>query len=137
MFDANIFDDNVLFHGSPYKLDKIVPNQAHDSGFSEGCQLAVYATSSLDMAICFALGCAQESENAQRIMMPEYGNKMHFIDCHPNYGGKGYVYVLNKSKFVYAYGTQWVCYEPVIPQKVITINVDDYLDSHCVITCSN
>ena len=24
MFDANIFDDNALFHGSPDKLDKIV-----------------------------------------------------------------------------------------------------------------
>ena len=136
MFDANIFDDNVLFHGSPYKLDKIVPNQAHDSGFSEGCQLAVYATSSLDMAICFALGCTSESENAQRIMMPELGNKMHFINCHPNYGGTGYVYVLDKKKFVHAYGTQWVCYEPLIPQKIIPISVDDYLDSHCVITGS-
>lgn len=39
------FNDDVLFHGSPYKLEKIIPNQATDSQYIEGCQFAVYATS--------------------------------------------------------------------------------------------
>ncbi len=131
-----LFRDDVLFHGSPYKLDEIIPNQAYDSQFEEGCQLAIYATSNIDMAICFALGCVADGENAERIMMPEYGNKMHFINCHPNYGGKGYIYVLEKGKFTYAYGSQWVCYETLIPQQVIEIAVDEYLNSHCVISKS-
>ena len=25
-----------LYHGSPIKLDKLVPNQAYDTGFQEG-----------------------------------------------------------------------------------------------------
>lgn len=128
------FSDDVLFHGSPYKLDKIIPNQAIDSQFKEGCQFAVYATSNINMAICFALGCIEEDDKAERIMMPEYGDKMHFINCHPNYGGKGYVYMLEKDKFVYAYGSQWVCFEPIIPKKVIEISVDDYRDTHCIIS---
>ncbi|WP_044916967.1 hypothetical protein [Butyrivibrio sp. WCE2006] len=59
-----------LYHGSPNKLDKLIPNQAHDVGFEEGCQLAVYATSNKNMAICFALGCISDGEDAERIMMP-------------------------------------------------------------------
>lgn len=121
-----------LYHGSPYKLNKLIPNQAHDAGFIEGCQLAVYATSNQNMAICFALGCVPDGKKPERIMMPEYGDKMIFRYCHPNYGGKGYVYYLDKSKFIPALGSQWVCFEEIIPDRVIEINVDDYLDM-CVV----
>ena len=121
-----------LYHGSPDKLDKLIPNQAHDVAFQEGCQLAVYATSSMDMAICFAMGCISDGDEAERIMMPEYGNKMVFKNCHPRYGEKGYVYFLDKSKFVHALGSQWVCFSEITPDKVIEINVDDHLDL-CVV----
>lgn len=121
-----------LYHGSPVKVDKLVPNQAFDVGFKEGCQLAVYATSNKNMAICFSLGRVDESEDSERIMMPEYGDKMVFKKCHPNYGGKGYVYLLDKSKFKHAMGSQWVCFEEIIPDDIIEIDVDDYLDL-CII----
>lgn len=84
------------------------------------------------MAICFSLGCIEDDENAERIMLPEYGDKMVFKKCHPNYGEKGYLYLLDKEKFVHALGTQWVCYEEIVPEKIIEIEVDDYLDL-CVI----
>ena len=125
-------DKEYLYHGSPVRVNKLIPNQAYDTGFEEGCQYAVYATTNRIMAICFALGCVEESENAERIMLPEYGNKMVFRNCHPNYGGKGYVYILNKEKFSYAMGSQWVCFEEIVPDEVIEINVDDYLD-YCII----
>ena len=124
-------DKEFLYHGSPKRLDKLVPNQAYDTGFEEGCQFAVYATSKT-MAICFALGCVEESENAERIMLPEYGDKMVFKNCHPNYGGKGFLYLLDKENFTHAMGTQWVCYEEIYPDDVIEISVDDYL-SYCII----
>ena len=125
-------DKEFLYHGSPKRLDKLVPNQAYDTGFEEGCQFAVYATSNKTMAICFALGCVEENENAERIMLPEYGDKMVFKNCHPNYGGKGFLYLLDKEKFAHAMGTQWVCYEEIYPDDVIEIFVDDYL-SYCII----
>jgi hypothetical protein len=125
-------NETYLYHGSPVKTQVLKPNQAVDTGFKEGCQLAVYATSNINMAICFALGCITDGENYERTMMPEYGDKMVFKKCHPNYGGKGYVYCLDKTKFVHAMGSQWVCYEEVIPEEVIEINVDDYLD-YCII----
>jgi hypothetical protein len=121
-----------LYHGSPEKVEKLVPSQAFDTGYKEGCQFAVYATSNKKMAICFALGCVEENENAERIMLPEYGDKMVFKNCHPNYGGLGYLYLLDKEKFSHAMGTQWVCYEEIYPEDVIEIQVDDYLD-YCII----
>ena len=127
-----MMEKEYLYHGSPYKLDKLIPNRAHDVGFAEGCQLAVYGTSNQKMAICFALGCVEESEEAERIMMPEYGDKMVFRKCHPNYGGKGYLYYLDKTKFVHAMGSQYVCYEEIFPEKVVEINVDDYMD-YCIL----
>ena len=124
---------HYLYHGSPYKIDVLKPSQAVDVCYDKGCQFAVYATSNKDMAICFALGCVEENEGAERIMMPEYGNKMVFRNCHPNFGGKGYVYVVDRSQFEYAYGTQWVSFSPVIPEEIIDIDVDDYIETHCII----
>lgn len=123
----------ILYHGSPNKYDVLIPHQAYDIGFEEGCQNAVYATTSKTMAICFALG-AVEDENGEieREMMPEYGDKMVFKKGHPNYAGKGYLYVIDGAQFRHAMGTQWVCFEEVKPLEIIEINVDDYLD-YCVV----
>ncbi len=83
-------------------------------------------------ALLADLGCVEENENAERIMLPEYGDKMVFQNCHPNYGGKGFLYLLDKEKFTHAMGSQWVCYEEIYPDDVIEISVDDYLD-YCII----
>ena len=122
----------ILWHGSSVKVDKLIPNQAMDVGFEEGCKLAVYATSNRNMAICFALGCVADEKEPTRTMMPEFGDKMVFEGCHPNYGGKGYLYKLDSTGFEHAMGTQWTCMEEVIPLEVIEINVDDYLEL-CVV----
>jgi len=45
---------------------------------------------------------------------------------------KGYLYLLDKDKFIHAMGTQWVCYEEIVPEEIIEIMVDDYLNL-CVI----
>ena len=124
--------ERILWHGSPVRTDRLIPKQAYDTGFREGCRLAVYATSMRNMAICFALGCVYNEpaagKEAKRTMMPEYGDKMVFEGCHPNYGGKGYLYKLDGSRFVHSMGTQWVCFEEVTPLEIIEIDVDDYLD---------
>lgn len=123
----------LLYHGSPNKYDILIPHQAYDTGFAEGCQFAVYATTGKAMAIGFALGAVpDENGEVEREMMPEYGEKMVFRKGHPNYGGKGYLYVLDSEGFVPAMGTQYVCFAPVKPVEVIEINVDDYLD-YCII----
>ena len=123
----------ILYHGSPNRYNVLIPHQAYDIGFEEGCQNAVYATTSKAMAICFALGAvADENGEIEREMMPEHGNKMVFRKGHPNYGGKGYLYVIDSDQFQHAMGTQWVCFEEVMPLEVVEIDVDDYLE-YCVV----
>ncbi|MCM1155103.1 MAG: hypothetical protein NC314_10275 [Roseburia sp.] len=118
-----------LYHGSSIKCEVLVPHQAIDTGFAEGCQNAVYATSDKNMALAFALG-ARPDENGEleRVMLPEYGNIMVFEKGTPDYGGKGYLYILDKAGFQHALGTQWVSFKAVKPIKIIEINVDDHLD---------
>ena len=91
-----VMEKEYVFHGSPIKVEKLIPNQACDIEYKEGCQCAVYATTNKIMAILFSMGCIEEGDNAQRVMMPEYGDKMLFKNCHPNYNGKGYLYYLEK-----------------------------------------
>ena len=31
-------DKEYLYHGSPVRVNKLIPNQAYDKGFEEGCQ---------------------------------------------------------------------------------------------------
>ncbi len=121
-----------LFHGSPIRVDRLIPSQACDVEYEEGCQYAVYATTNKTMAILFSMGCIEEGAGAERIMMPEYGDKMLFRNCRPNYNSKGYIYHLEKSKFVHAMGSQWVCYDEIVPEYIEEIDVNDYLD-YCII----
>lgn len=123
-------EGDYLFHGSPNKIECLQPKQAHDTAYAAGCQKAVYATDSLDMAICFALGVEGDGE---RIMLPEYGRKMLFKNCHPRYGQKGYVYVLERDGFTHAMGSQWVAYTEQTPVDIIEIDVDDYIEDYCIL----
>lgn len=48
----------ILYHGSTNKYDVLIPHQAYDTGYAEGCQNAVYASSEKEMAmgsqwVCF------------------------------------------------------------------------------------
>ena len=92
----------------------------------------LYATTNKIMAILFSMGCIEEGDDVQRVMMPEYGDKMLFKNCHPNYNGKGYLYYLEKSKFVHAMGSQWVCFDEIVPDFIEEIDINDYLD-YCII----
>lgn len=117
-----------VYHGSSGLYKVLIPHQAYDTGFEEGCRKAIYATTNQNMALAFALGAIPNRKGeVERIMKPEYGDIVIFEKGTPNYGGKGYLYILDKSKFVHSLGTQWVCFDEVVPIKIVEINVDDYL----------
>ncbi len=118
----------VLYHGSSDYYDVLIPQQAFDIGYKEGCQNAVYATSNRNMALAFALGAIPNKDGeVERIMMPEFGDLMIFKKGMPKYGGKGYLYILDKNEFEYAMGTQWVCLHEIRPIEIKEIEVNDYL----------
>lgn len=118
----------VLYHGSSNYFDVLIPHQAYDIGFEAGCKNAVYATSNKNMALAFALGAIpNQAGEIERVMMPEFGDIMVFQKGTPNYGGKGYLYVLDKKDFQHAMGTQWVCFHNVKPIEIVEIEVNEYL----------
>jgi hypothetical protein len=120
---------DFLYHGSSEYYSILTPHQATDVAFDSGCQNAVYATSSYNMALAFALGTVpNENGEIERSMMPDTGDVMVFEKGTPNYGGKGYMYVLDKSKFQHTFGTQWVCFHAIEPLEIIEINVNDHLN---------
>ena len=45
-----VMEKEYVFHGSPIRVDKLIPNQACDIEYKEGCQYAVYATTNKIMA---------------------------------------------------------------------------------------
>ena len=128
---------DYLYHGSSGYFKVLIPHQAYDTGFEEGCKKAVYATTSKNMALGFALGAIpNQNGEVERLMMPEYGDTMIFEKGQPNYGGKGYLYVLDKAKFQHSMGTQWISFDKIKPLDIIEINVNDYLHL-CVVKEGN
>ena len=119
-----------LYHGSSKYFKIILPYQAYDSAYDEGCYEAVYATSEKDIALSFALGAVpDEFGKIGRVMDKKYGDdiKMIFYHGHPNFGDRGFLYKLSSEGFVYTRGTQWISFQSVIPIEIYEINVDDYL----------
>lgn len=75
-----------LYHGSSVYCETLIPHIAYDWGYEEGCKNAVYATSNKSIALSFALGIQADSNGeTERIMDPEYGDKMVFWKGTPNY----------------------------------------------------
>ena len=65
-------EKEYLFHGSPIRVDKLIPSQACDVEYTEGCQYAVYATTNKIMAILFSMGCIEAGNHAERILLRIY-----------------------------------------------------------------
>ncbi|MGL5087133.1 MAG: hypothetical protein ACRC68_15695 [Clostridium sp.] len=119
---------NKLYHGSSVCSEKLIPHQAYDWGYEEGCENAVYATSNKNVALAFALGIKPDvNGKSERVMDTEFGDVMIFVNGMPNYGGVGYLHVLSSEGFTYAGGTQWINKNEVIPLEIIEIKVDEYL----------
>lgn len=119
---------DVLYHGSSIYVDELIPQQAFDWGYEEGCKHAVYATSNKNQVLAFALGSIPDNEgNVERIMEPKYGDQMVFWKGTPNYHGVGYLYILSAERFIHAGGSQWISKQIIKPLEIVKINVDDYL----------
>jgi len=119
-----------LYHGSSERVDVLLPHQAEDFLNPAGSQYGVWATSNRDIALAFALGAVPDETGAvTRIMRPQDLDpvKMVYVQGHPNFGGKGYLYTVSSDRFEHVAGEVWICREPVTPLEILEINVDDYL----------
>lgn len=120
----------ILYHGSSEFVDILLPNKAEDWLNDSGSQYGVFATSNRNIALCFALGAkTDEDGNISRFILldDESKEQIVFVLGHPNFGGKGYLYTLSSEGFEYVGGSQWVCKNPVKPNNIEEIEVNDYL----------
>mgnify|MGYP006989190130 CR=1 FL=1 len=117
-----------LYHGSQYKLEILIPQQAA-GGRDLDSMAAVYAAETMDQVIPFALPIRWYPDNP--------GGRRDFA-CHDGkilliYGsldprGIGYVYKVRADSFEKIDDWQWISRESCRPVEVIEIKVSDYLD---------
>ncbi len=117
-----------LYHGSQYKLDILIPQQAA-GGRDIDSMKAIYAAETLNDVIPFALPIRWYPDNPEGKRDFECRDGKVFL----NYGsldpnGVGYVYKVKSDSFEKIDEWQWVSMESCDPVEVIEIKVADYLD---------
>lgn len=117
-----------LYHGSQYKLDVLIPQQA-----AGGCDIeslkAIYAVATIDEVIPFALPIRwyPDTPEGKRDFECRDGKVLlKYGSLDPN--GVGYVYKVHAASFEKIDEWQWISQEKCLPVEVIEIKVADYLD---------
>lgn len=117
-----------LYHGSQYKLDMLLPQQAA-GGRGIDSMMAIYAAGTIDEVIPFALPIRwyPDSPEGRRDFECRDGKVLlKYGSLDP--GGMGYVYKVRADSFVKIDTWQWVSRERCQPVEVLEIKVADYLD---------
>jgi len=126
-------DGRWVFHGSPLKIDKLTPHQAYNHKNGEKIpdgESAVFASPFVDIAIFMAIinkinlpqefdgGYSFNSDNGVK-----FNASKKTID--KLQGAKGYVYVLDKNKFISRSFAEFMSREEVTPEDIITVTEKD------------
>lgn len=117
-----------LYHGSQYKLDMLLPQQAAGRQDIDS-MMAIYAAGTIDEVIPFALPIRwyPDSPEGRRDFECRDGKVLlKYGSLDP--GGMGYVYKVRADSFVKIDTWQWVSRERCQPVEVLEIKVADYLD---------
>lgn len=127
--------DKWVFHGSPQKMEKIIPHQAYNYG-TRGEKIpdgksAVFASPFVDIAIFMAI---INKENLPKGLESGYSfnstnKEIKFSASKKTMDGlhqaRGYVYVLDKTKFIRRSFAEFMSREEVAPEDIITVTEKD------------
>lgn len=116
-----------LYHGSQYKFDVIIPQQA-DGACERESRLAIYAAETIEEVIPFALPIRwyPDTPDGKRAFECENGRvRLVYGSLNPN--GIGYVYKIKADTFKKIDQWQWVSEKTCIPVEIVEIQVKDYL----------
>lgn len=117
-----------LYHGSQYKLDILIPQQAAGGQDIDSLK-AIYAAGTMDEVIPFALPIRwyPDSPEGRRDFECSAGRVLiKYGSLDPS--GVGYVYKLKADSFEKIDEWQWVSKESCEPVEITEIKVADYLD---------
>lgn len=116
-------NEGYLLHGSPLKLDRLVPMQAHDNSRVAGCQKAVYA--SRHHLVAIVNGLLVRGQGPSNFSLDGNKSHLHVIGNNVSWGKHGYVYILDPHLFerlLEADGSlswEFICREEVEPLQVL------------------
>lgn len=117
-----------LYHGSQYKLDILIPQQAAGERNIDSLK-AIYAAGTMDEVIPFALPIRwyPDTPDGKRNFECSNGKVLlKYGSLDPD--GVGYVYKVRADSFEKIDGWQWVSQEKCLPVEIMEIKVADYLD---------
>ncbi len=117
-----------LYHGSQYKLDILIPQQAAGEQNIDSLK-AIYAAGTMDEVIPFALPIRWYPDTPEGKRNFECSNGkvlLKYGSLDPD--GVGYVYKVRADSFEKIDGWQWVSQEKCLPVEIMEIKVADYLD---------
>lgn len=120
----------VLFHGSPYKLDIIVPNQATGLGNRTNDRLnSVYASDERNYAIMFALNILADKKGVKGWSISWTPDLLKVVieEGKLDLTTEGYLYRLPSDTFRKVERFQWVSDIPVKPIECEIIKPTDHL----------
>lgn len=120
----------VLYHGSPHKLDIIVPNQATGLGNRENDRLnSVYASDERNYAIMFALNILTDEKGVTgwSIYLTDDLLEVVIEKGKLDLKTEGYLYRLPSDTFRQIERFQWVSDVPVKPLEWEIIRPTDHL----------
>ncbi len=117
-----------LYHGSQYKLDLLIPQQAAGERDKDS-MMAIYAAETMEEVIPFALPIRwyPDSPEGRRDFTCGDGKiLLRYGSLDPQ--GIGYVYKVKADSFEKIDEWQWISRESCHPVEVMEIQVADYLD---------
>lgn len=132
--NQDIDNPKYLFHGSPYRLDKIVPKISHDSNgntnnianaiflFPSFLKSTLYAFMGTILANSEGLSWDFNIPNSNTFPLMTMSN----VNIDENMVGYSYVFKKGDTMFKDEKSYQYKCYDELIPYDVVTITYKDF-----------
>ncbi len=132
--NQDIDNPTYLFHGSPYKLEKLVPRASHDSkGNSDNIATAVFLFPSFLKATPYAfmrtiIDNSRDLPWDFKIPNSDTFPLMTMSNVNIDDNMVGYIYVFKKSDAMIKdeESYQYKCYEELVPYDVVQIAYKDF-----------
>ena len=127
-------DQGFIFHGSPRKIDNLIPQLAVDKAKESGNRKAIYMTSLSEKAMFYALtGDREEGGTEAHIYVERIDGQpdrktFHFaVEDKKSIREQGFVYVFSKLQADEFVNNEYISYKALRPIAVIAVKRKDFL----------
>jgi hypothetical protein len=116
-----------LYHGSRYKVNILVPQQAKGSPSEKGDEYGIYAYEDKNMVIPFSLTINPFENGSMAIYVDDETSDITISAGTLDNNAVGYIYKVSSASFEKLDGLQWISKDEVKPIEVTVVNTKDYM----------